>query len=163
MKNILDLVIVSVGILGFLQGYRKGLLEAVSKLGSFSLASMLTVKFSPYVAKFVEGYMEIDNKTDYGLMQIIVSILTLVLSRQLIIYLTSILTNTLEAIKLGFLNRILGGSFGFVNSLFFSIVVVVILDHINPFIGLIPRDIFEKSNLYTPMRAGLFRFILPAL
>ena len=161
MKNILDLILVAVGILGCLQGYRKGLLGTVtSGVGSFSLASMLTVYLSPFVGRIVGNYLESGTQENHGfVMHLVVSILTFVLSRQLITYGTQALTNTLEAVKLGFLNRFLGGGFGFLKSLFVSIIVVVALDRINPYIGLIPQDIFEGSNLYTPMRYGLYEFV----
>ena len=158
-NNIIDLALLALSVLGFLQGYRKGLFTSVMEFGGFALSSILTIQLTPFCSILVKKIFNPADQTMHGVMYAVVTVLTFIVTKRLLQYLAYLLTETLNKLRLGFVNKTLGGLFGIMRSVFLTIIIIGVADFLNTYLKLIPEGVLENSKLYTPMRDGLKSFV----
>lgn len=141
--NILDLIIGFILILFAIAGLRKGLIIEAFYLASFIVGIYGAMFFSDAVAGWMSGFIEVG--TEY--LAIIAFIVTFVLFVVLIRLLGRLFSGLVEAISLGFVDKIGGFFFGALKGALITSIIIMIMNifGLTAFIG---KDVRNGSVLY---------------
>ena len=142
--NVLDLIIGIVLVLFALAGLRKGLIIEAFYLLSFIAGAYGAMYFSDAVADWMSDFINVNE--DY--LTIISFIVTFIVFVVLMRLLGRILSGLLEAICLGFVDKIGGFVFGALKGILLVSVIVMIMNVFNA-TNLINEDLRDSSRLFT--------------
>lgn len=145
--NWIDLIIVVLLILAFISGFINGFVKEVASLAGLILGIWGAIKFSSFTA--AKLYEWFDMSSQYvGIIAFIITFGIIVV----IIHFVGILADKLiDAVSLGFLNRILGMVFGVFKSVLILSVIFVILNAIDTRRPFLPKEAIGNSNFYNPI------------
>ena len=142
---VIDIIFIVVLVLGFLQGFRKGVLQTLFYVLSIFVGILVVVKLAPGIRSFIIRQFGSNIGISYLVGIVIGFLMVLFLVR----YLSKVLEKFLTNIKLNFINKIVGGAaLGFFGVLIYSAFIWV-LDNVNAF----PITIEEQSQSYSFLRA----------
>jgi membrane protein required for colicin V production len=145
--NYIDAIIIVILILAMVRGFINGLVKEVASLAALILGIWGAIKFSNFTAARLYDYFDMTGKY-VGIISFIVTFLVIVI----IIHFIGLLVDKLmEAVALGFLNRLLGILFGLFKSVLIMSVVFVVLNAIDSHRHFLPREKIEQSMLYNPI------------
>jgi membrane protein required for colicin V production len=136
--TILDLVIIIVVAIGFVLGYKDGLIRKIVGLAGFILAVYLSLKYAQEIGKLIESILGIEYYLSriIGGMIIFFTILIITAALKRIVHPFDSLNNVI--------NQVLGGVIGVIQILFFIGAVLFLLNVFN-----IPeKESREKSLFY---------------
>jgi membrane protein required for colicin V production len=145
--NWLDAIIVVILILSLVMGFINGLIKEVASLAALILGVWGAIKFSTFTAGKLYDYFDMSGHY-VGIIAFIVTFAIIVV----IIHFVGILADKLvNAVSLGFLNRILGIVFGLLKSVLIMSVVFVVLNALDARRSFLPHETIEASRFYNPI------------
>ena len=123
--GVIDWVILAVLLLFAFQGFRRGLAAAAINICGAIATFFLIAQFFPLVRNALAKNLGVS-----GLLSTIFAVILIAILMAVIIRLLIFLTNrVIKAIRLGFVNKLLGTGLGLVHGLLIVIVVMVALDY----------------------------------
>ncbi len=145
--NWIDAVIIIILIIAMVNGFINGLVKEVASLAALILGIWGAIKFSDFTAAKLYDYFDMTGKY----VGIIAFIITFVIIVIVIHFVGMLVDKLMEAIALGFINRLLGILFGLIKSVLILSVVFTILNSIDAHRKFLPKENIEKSMLYNPI------------
>ena len=142
--NVLDVIIGIVLVLFAITGLRKGLIVEAFYLASFLFGAYGAMHFSDAVADWMSDFINVNE--DY--LTIISFIVTFIIVLILVRFLGRIISRLLEAICLGFVDKIGGFIFGVLKGALLVSVIIMIMNVFGAS-DLINNDLRKSSKLYT--------------
>ena len=142
--NVLDLIIGIILVLFAITGLRKGLIIEAFYLASFLFGAYGAMHFSDAVADWMSDFINVSE--DY--LTIISFIVTFIIVLILVRLLGRIISRLLEAISLGFVDKIGGFIFGVLKGALLVSVIVMVMNVFGA-TDLINNDLRKSSKLYT--------------
>jgi membrane protein required for colicin V production len=145
--NWIDLVIVILLGLSVITGFTNGFVKEVASLAALILGIWGAVKFSTFTAAKLYEWFDMSGQY-VGIIAFLVTFLIIVV----IIHFIGVLADKfIDAISLGFLNRILGMVFGLLKSVLILSVIFVILNALDARHPFLPKEKIEQSRFYNPI------------
>jgi membrane protein required for colicin V production len=145
--NWIDATIVIILILSAVMGFINGLIKEVASLAALILGIWGAIKFSAFTAGKLYDYFDMTNRY-VGIIAFIVTFIAIVI---LIHFIGLLADKLVNAVSLGFVNRLLGIVFGLLKSVLIMSVVFVILSAIDVRRPILPRDKIEESMFFNPI------------
>jgi len=145
--NFIDAIIIIVLIFAVIRGFTNGLVKEVASLAALILGIWGAIKFSDFTADKLYVYFDLTGKY-VGIISFMITFGIIVV---VIHFIGVLLDKLLEAVALGFVNRLLGMIFGLIKSVLILSVIFVILNSINASRPFLPKERIEKSMLYNPI------------
>jgi len=145
--NFIDAIIIIVLIFAVIRGFTNGLVKEVASLAALILGIWGAIKFSDFTADKLYVYFDLTGKY-VGIISFMITFGIIVV---VIHFIGVLLDKLLEAVALGFVNRLLGMIFGLIKSVLILSVIFVILNAINASRPFLPKERIEKSMLYNPI------------
>ena len=141
--NYLDIIIAIILLLFGVKGFRKGLIIEVVTLLAFAVGIYGAMHFSDFTAEHLKEFMEINpkylNTTAFVLTFILLVILVNVIGRMV--------TKLIQAMNLGFFNKLGGAVFGMAKGVLLCSIMVMVLNNFQ-LIGIVKPEVREQSKLY---------------
>lgn len=126
-----DIALGIILILGFISGFRKGLIREIASLVALVAGVYVALHFSYFLVDFLRDMITLSDKY----INLLALLLTFVMMVILVLMAGKLITKLVHGASLGWFNRILGGIFGFLKTAF---ILSVLLMFIIPF--------FEDTN-----------------
>jgi membrane protein required for colicin V production len=145
--NWIDLIIIVLLILAVLRGFTDGFVKEVASLLALVLGIWGAIKFSSFTAAKLYDWFDITGQY-VGIISFLITFLVIVV---IIHFVGALADKMVEAISIGFLNRLLGMVFGLIkNVLILSVIFTVlnVMDVKHPFL---PKAKIEESKFYMPI------------
>jgi membrane protein required for colicin V production len=141
--NYLDIIIAIILLLFGVKGFRKGLIIEVVTLLAFAVGIYGAMHFSDFTAEHLKEFMEINpkylNTTAFVLTFILLVILVNIIGRMV--------TKLIQAMNLGFFNKLGGALFGMAKGVLLCSIMVMVLNNFQ-LIGIVKSEVREQSKLY---------------
>ena len=145
--NYIDIIIIIVLALGMIGGFINGLVKEVASLAALILGIWGAIRFSSFTAGRLYDYFDMAGKY-VGIISFLITFGIIVI----IIHFIGLLVDKLmEAVALGFINRLLGIVFGLFKSVLIMSVIFVVLNVIDARRPFLPKEKIEQSMLYSPI------------
>lgn len=145
--NYIDAIIIIILALAMVNGFINGLVKEVASLAALILGIWGAIKFSTFTAAKLYDYFDMTGRY-VGIISFIVTFLIIVI----VIHFIGLLVDKLmEAVSLGFINRLLGILFGLFKSVLILSVVLCVLNAIDSHRPFLPKEKIERSMLYNPI------------
>jgi membrane protein required for colicin V production len=145
--NWIDLVIVILLGLSVISGFTNGFVKEVASLAALILGIWGAIKFSTFTAAKLYDWFDMSGQY-VGIIAFLVTFLVIVV----VIHFIGILADRfIDAISLGFLNRILGMVFGLLKSILIMSVIFVVLNALDARRPFLPKEKIEQSRFYNPI------------
>lgn len=145
--NWIDLIIIVILIISVVRGFIDGLVKEVAALAALILGIWGAIKFSGFTSVKLYEWFDMSGQS-VGIISFLVTFIIIVI----VIHFIGILANKIvDAVSLGFLNRILGMVFGLLKSVLILSVFFVILNAINARRHFLPDKTIEESIFYNPV------------
>jgi len=145
--NLFDLVFIVLLIWSAYRGFTKGFILQLSTLAALLLGIYGAIHFSDFTAQMLTEHFSISS--DY--LSIIAFALTFVVIVIAVHLLARLIEKLIQAIALGFINRILGIVFGIAKTAFIISIILVLVNKANDKYHFLPREKRENSFLYKPL------------
>lgn len=156
--NWLDIVL-AIPLLWFtFKGFKNGFIIELASLAALVLGIYMAMHFSFYVEEYLSDNFEIAEKYLY----IISFAITFMIVAVVVFIVGKIIHKLVSIVALGFLNRLVGGIFGFLKT---AIVLSVVLYFLNGFdtnSSLIKPEVKDDSYLYGPIES-IVPLLIPRL
>ena len=137
--NLIDLIIIALLGYGLINGYKKGLMIELSSFFGVFIAFFISINLDDIISRQIVELININ----FDILNIIVFILTFLLSYSAIIFIAKGFTKLIKFVYLGLLNSLLGSLVGGLKLL----LILMILSKIIFSFNLIPMKILSDSNL----------------
>ena len=145
--NYIDIVIIVVLAVGMVRGFINGLVKEVASLAALILGIWGAIRFSSFTAGKLYDYFDMSGKY-VGIISFLITFGIIVI----IIHFIGLLVDKLmQAVALGFINKLLGIVFGLFKSVLIMSVVLVVLNAIDARRPFLPKEKIEQSMLYNPV------------
>jgi len=145
--NWIDLIIVVLLILSVVSGFTNGFVKEVVSLIGLILGIWGAIRFSSYTAGKLYDWFDMTGSY-VGIIAFLVTFCAIVV----IIHFVGIIADKIvDAVSMGFLNRILGMIFGFIRSVLIMSVIFVVLNAIDARRPFLPKGRIEESRFYSPI------------
>jgi membrane protein required for colicin V production len=152
--NWIDLVIVVILGLSMLSGFKNGFVREAASLAALVLGIWGAIKFSGFTAAKLYDYFDMSGNY-VGVIAFFVTFCIIVV---LVHFVGLIADKLIDAVALGFVNKLLGIGFGLLKSLLIMSVIFMILYAVDIRRPFLPKDKIEKSIFFNPISD-----IIPAL
>ncbi|MEX1188376.1 MAG: CvpA family protein [Bacteroidia bacterium] len=150
--NALDWIIIIVLIIGFVNGFRKGLIMSLSTLIGVVLGIFLAMKGSSEVDEFIHGNTSID-----GPILPYISFIAVFAGVYIICYIAGkAMSSAVKLLMLGLFDKVLGGLFGASKALLFVSLVSLMINYFGW--SMVSSESENKSRLYSKVRSGAALF-----
>ena len=139
--NILDIIIFTIVVVGFILGYKDGFVRKIIGLIGFGLAVFLAIKFSDFSGRYIEKLFGIE----FYLSEIIGGVLIFLF----VVFVASVMKRIIHPFDKinSLLNQIIGGAVGIIQILYFLSAVLFLLNIFN-----VPsKKVTEGSVFYGPV------------
>jgi membrane protein required for colicin V production len=145
--NWIDAAIVIILGISVVKGFINGLVKEVASLAALILGIWGAIKFSSFTAAKLYDYFDMNGQY-VGIIAFLVTFGIIVV---FIHFIGIIADKIVDAVALGFLNRILGIVFGLLKSVLIMSVFFVILNSIDARRSFLPHQRIEESIFYNPI------------
>jgi membrane protein required for colicin V production len=145
--NWFDLVFLILLLWSAYRGFAKGFILQLSTLAALLLGILGAIHFSDMTARWLTNHFSIS--TDY--LSIIAFALTFIIIVIAVHLLARLIEKLVQAIALGFINRILGIVFGIAKTAFIISVILVLVNKANDKYHFMSPETTEHSFLYQPL------------
>jgi membrane protein required for colicin V production len=145
--NWLDALIVIVLILSLVNGFINGFVKEVASLAALIIGIWGAIKFSTFTAGKLYDYFDMTGHY----VGVIAFLITFGLIVVLIHFIGILADRIVNAVALGFINRILGIVFGLLKSVLIMSVIFVVLNAIDARRSFLPKKTIEESKFYNPI------------
>jgi membrane protein required for colicin V production len=147
LMNYIDILILIAIALGMIGGFINGLIKEVASLAALILGIWGAIRFSSFTAAKLYDYFDMSGKY-VGIISFVITFAIIVV----IIHFIGLLVDKLvDAVALGFINRLLGIAFGLFKSVLIMSVIFVVLNAIDTRRPFLPKEKIEQSMLYNPI------------
>lgn len=133
-------------LLFLLKGLKNGFVKELASMLSLILGIMAAVKFSGLAAGYLSGHVP------EKYVSIVAFVAVLLITIVLIFLLASAIDRLMKAVALGWLNRIVGGSFAVLKGAFFLSAMIILIHSTGFGDQLFTEKTQEESILYKPLR-----------
>ncbi len=144
---VLDIIIGCILIYGFSRGVWKGFFSELASLLSILLGIYAAIMLSGYTIQVINRYLHWEGKH----IRIIAFILTFILAVIAVILLGKLFTKLAKFAMMGWLNKLLGGVFGFLKWLVLLSLLAHIFSRINRKEALVSKNDLKESYCYNPL------------
>jgi membrane protein required for colicin V production len=145
--NWIDLIIVVLLILALVSGFINGFVKEVASLAGLVLGIWGAIKFSTFTAAKLYDWFDMTGQF-VGIISFMITFGIIVV----IIHFIGILADKLvDAVSLGFVNRLLGIVFGVFKSVLILSVIFAVLNAIDVRRPFLPRETIDNSMFYHPI------------
>jgi membrane protein required for colicin V production len=145
--NYIDVIIILILVLSMINGFINGFVKEVASLAALILGIWGAIKFSSFTAAKLYDYFDMTGHY-VGLISFIITFLLIVI---VIHFIGMLIDKLMEAIALGFINRLLGIAFGLLKSVLILSIVFVVLNVIDERKPFLPKEKIEASIFYNPI------------
>jgi membrane protein required for colicin V production len=145
--NWIDLIIVVLLILALVNGFINGFVKEVASLAGLILGIWGAIRFSSFTAAKLYDWFDMTGQ----FVGIIAFMITFGIIVVIIHFIGIVADKLVDAVSLGFLNRILGIVFGAFKSVLILSVVFVVLNAIDAKRPFLPKVAIENSAFYNPI------------
>ena len=146
--EIIDIIIIVLIGVGVVQGLMKGFLKQLAAIVGLVAGLLIARALFGVVADHLVTALG----TSFTVAQILSFILIWVLVPILCIMVASVLTKAMDAINMGWLNRLLGALFGAVKMMLLIGLAIHVLEYLDPKSEVISKTKKETSTLYSPVK-----------
>ncbi|KAF2515096.1 CvpA family protein [Flavobacterium salilacus subsp. salilacus] len=144
---VVDIIIGCVLVYGFIRGVWKGFFSELASLLSILLGIYAAIMLSGYMIQVINRYLHWEGKP----IRIIAFILTFILAVIAVILLGKLFTKLASFAMMGWLNKLLGGVFGFLKWLIIVSLLAHIFSRINHKETLADKNDLNESYCYNPL------------
>jgi membrane protein required for colicin V production len=145
--NYIDIIIIVALGFAMVRGFINGLIREVASLAALILGIWGAIRFSSFTAEKLYDYFDMTGKY-VGIFSFLITFGIIVV----IIHFIGLLVDKLmEAVALGFVNKLLGIAFGLFKSVLILSVIFVVLNAIDIRKPFLPKEKIEQSILYNPI------------
>src|SRR5664279_5096121 len=145
--NWLDAFIVIVLILSLVMGFINGFVKEVASLAALVLGIWGAIKFSSFTAAKLYDWFDMTGQY-VGITAFLITFMVIVVA---IHFIGTLADKMIEAISIGFLNRILGMVFGLIKSVLILSVFFTVLNVIDSHHSFLPKEKIAQSKFYMPI------------
>jgi membrane protein required for colicin V production len=145
--NWIDLIIVVLLILSVIRGFTDGFVKEVASLLALVLGIWGAIKFSTFTAAKLYDWFDMSGQY-VGIVSFLVTFIIIVV---IIHFVGTLADKMVDAISIGFLNRILGMVFGLIKSVLILSVFFTILNVLDVRHPFLPKTKIEESKFYMPI------------
>ena len=156
--NWIDLIIVVLVILAVIKGFTDGFVKEVASLLALVLGIWGAIKFSSFTADKLNVWFDMTGNYT-GIVAFLVTFIVIVI---VIHFIGSLADKVVDAVSLGFLNRILGMVFGVIKTVLILSVFFTILNAFDSHRPFLPKQKINDSKFYNPI-ADIAPSIFPVL
>ena len=121
--NLIDLILIALLGYGLIKGYKKGLIIELSSFFGVFIAFFISTNLDDIISRQIVELININ----FDILNIIVFILTFLLSYSAIIFIAKGFTKLIKFVYLGFLNSLLGSLFGGLKLLLILMILSIII------------------------------------
>lgn len=146
--NVIDIIILICCVPALIQGFRKGFISQAVALVSLVLGAWLAFKFSEPVGEWIKGIADVNGV----ILQVISFTLIFLAVYLALLLLGKLAQKVVKVVMLGWLDRLLGMTFGLLKVLLIIGLVIICIDAINSTLPVIPSETLEGSVLYDPIK-----------
>lgn len=145
--GIFDIIVIIPVIWFAFKGFKNGLIKELGTLAALLFGIWGAVRFSGFTADYINSNtnapLEYIPLIAFGVTFLIIVILVFLLAQ--------ILNKFVNTLKLEWLNKAGGMLFGIIKILFIIGAILFVINQLNSKYEFIPKDLQEKSLLYTPL------------
>jgi membrane protein required for colicin V production len=145
--NWIDAAIVVILVISMVMGFINGFVKEVASLAALILGIWGAIKFSSFTAAKLYDYFDLTGKY----VGIVAFIITFILIVILIHFIGIIADKIVNAVSLGFINRLLGIVFGFLKSVLIMSVFIAVLKAVDSHKPFLPKTKIEESMFFNPI------------
>lgn len=145
--NWIDLIIIVLLILAFFKGFTDGFVREVASLLALILGIWGAIRFSAFTADKLYDWFDMTGQY-VGIASFLVTFIVIVI---VIHFIGTLADKMIDAVSLGFLNRILGMVFGVLKSVIILSVFFTILNAIDMKRPFLPKEKINESRFYMPI------------
>ncbi len=146
--NYLDIIIIIVLVWAFYSGYKKGIIYMFVSFLAILIGLYAAIHFSYLIVGQLGEWLHKDPDQ----LKILSYVLTFVIVFGLLHLVGKVLDNFLEAIALGFLNRLAGGALSVAIKVVILSLVLWLFDQGNQIFPLVKQETLNESRLYKPIK-----------
>ena len=146
--NYLDIIFLLLLLFALINGFRKGLIEEVAGLAALILGIWAAMHFSGVVADFISENLKYNSTY----LPILSFVATFVLVLVLVSLAGTLASHLINAVHLGFINRLAGLFFGILKGALILSVFLVVFNKLDEDVHLIPEETKISSRMYEPIR-----------
>ena len=145
--NYIDIIILIVIAISMVRGFMNGLVKEVASLAGLILGIWGAIRFSSFTAEKLYDYFDMTGKY----VGIISFLITFAIIAIVIHFIGMLVDKLMEAVALGFINKLLGIAFGLFKSVLIMSIIFVVMNAIEARRPFLPREKIEQSMLYNPI------------
>jgi membrane protein required for colicin V production len=156
--NYIDIILGLLLIFSAIGGFKNGLVTELASLAALILGIWGAIHFSDITTEVLIKYFDLKsdnlNIISFGVTFIVIVILVHIVG--------NVVNNMFDSGVLGITNKLGGMVFGFVRSILFLSIVLMVFDKIDNDVQILPEDARSKSRMYEPIRniaPSIFPFI----
>ncbi len=146
--NYLDIIIILYLVWGFYTGFKKGVIYMLVSFVSILLALYAAIHFSYLSTGILAEWFNKDPQE----LKILSYIVTFIVVFILMHLIGKILDNFINAVALGFINRLLGGVLSVGIKVIILSLLLWVFDQANQIVPLVSQKTIEESVMYKPIR-----------
>lgn len=147
--SILDIVLLTLIVLGLVRGFMRGFFVEIASLVALIAGIYGAFHFSSFAASFLKDRVNWNENT----VNIVAFAITFVIIVLVIALAGKALTKIADFAMLGLLNKLLGALFGGLKVVFILSVILIILDKIQANIPFVKDADQQESVLYKPIKS----------
>jgi membrane protein required for colicin V production len=147
--NWIDLIIVVILILSMVMGFINGFVKEVVSLAALIFGIWGAIKLSGFTAEKLYDYFNLTGHY-VGIISFLITFGIIVV---IIHFIGVIADNIINAISLGFVNRLLGIVFGLIKSVLILSVFLTVLNAIDARTPYLPKERIKESVFFNPIAA----------
>ena len=152
--NTIDIIFGIILLLGFIQGFKKGLFVELASLVGLIAAVYGAIHFSHIAANWLAERTSWTEKV----INLAAFAITFVIIVLIVSLAGKLLTKIANFAMLGIINKMAGAAFAVIKYAFLLSVVIMFLNEVNERIGFVSEKAMEESILFSPVKS-----IAPAL
>lgn len=145
--NWIDIAIIVILALSMVMGFIHGLVKEVASLAALILGIWGAIKFSGFTAEKLYDYFDMTGQY----VGVIAFIITFGIIVVIIHFIGIIADKIVDAVALGFVNRLLGIAFGLLKSVLIMSVFFSVMNAVNERKPFLPEDKIQSSMFYNPI------------
>lgn len=145
--NYIDLVLLLLLVVGLIQGIRHGLIKEIAII----VALIVGIYVAQYLAKPMQLWAVDTFDMNASVAQVSSYVLLFIAGAGIIHLLANLIKKLLKMIQLNWINRILGGLFGFLKYLIILSFLINILNMTESYFKISKKEQVRTSNLYKPV------------
>jgi len=145
--NWIDIAMIVILALSMVMGFIHGLVKEVASLAALILGIWGAIKFSGFTAEKLYDYFDMTGQY----VGVIAFIITFGIIVVIIHFIGIIADKIVDAVALGFVNRLLGIAFGLLKSVLIMSVFFSVMNAVNERKPFLPEDKIQSSMFYNPI------------